>query len=306
LSIASRYGFLEKPIVDLWARELAKAFLKKFPTLVFRRNEYKAILTIDTDQPFAYKGKNIIRSIGSLILDKNTRQMNVGERYRIIATSEKDPFDVFDFIIDTIEKNKTDTRFFFPVGDHSKYDKNPSWKNEEYRSLINKIAEKYKTGLHPSFKAGGDGSLINVETARLKSILGREISMSRFHYIHMRMPHSYKSVIGAGLAEDYSMGYPDECGFRAGIARSYNFFNITEDRETNLRINPFQVMDGTLYDYKKLEPENSMALILKLINETRKVGGTFVSIWHNTTLLDNEERREWRGVFEYMIKNQQP
>ena len=76
-------------------------------------------------------------------------------RYRIIARGEKDPFEVFDYIIENIEKNNTDARFFFPVGDHSKYDKNPSWKNDEYRKLIQKIAGKYKSGLHPSFNAAG-------------------------------------------------------------------------------------------------------------------------------------------------------
>ena len=143
--------FLEKPVVDLWAQELAKAFLKKFPTLVFRRNEYNALLTIDTDQPFAYLGKNIFRSIGGLLHDKNSSPVTLADRYRIISKTEKDPFDVFDYIIENINKNNTDARFFFPVGDHSKFDKNPSWKNEEYRDLIHKIAANFKAGLHPSF-----------------------------------------------------------------------------------------------------------------------------------------------------------
>jgi hypothetical protein len=56
----------------------------------------------------------------------------------------------------------------------------------------------------------------------------------------------------------------------------------------------------------KLDPEKSKEVILKLINETRKVGGLFVSIWHNTSLLDNEEWKGWREVFEFIIKNQKP
>jgi hypothetical protein len=102
------------------------------------------------------------------------------------------------------------------------------------------------------------------------------------------------------------MGYPEEPGFRAGIARPFFFYNLSDDIQTNLRIVPFQVMDGTLYDYKKLDAESSMEIILKLITETRKVGGLFVSIWHNTSLLDNENCKSWREVFEFMIKNQKP
>ncbi len=102
------------------------------------------------------------------------------------------------------------------------------------------------------------------------------------------------------------MGYPDEPGFRAGIARPYLFYNVSEDRPTNLKIIPFQVMDDTLCNSKKLSPESAKEIILKLINETRKVGGLFVSIWHNTSLLDDEKCKDWRGVFEFVIKNQKP
>jgi len=305
-SLAGKNGFLDKPVIDLWAREFARVFLKRFPTLVFKRNEYHSLLTIDTDQPFAYQGKNIFGSIGGLFQDKYSGLVNMGDRYRIITKGEKDPYDVFDYIFENIEKNNLDTRFFFPVGNHSKFDINPSWKNEEYRNLIKRVSAKYQVGLHPSFIAGGDGSMISSEAARLQTIITRKIVLSRFHYLRLAMPNSYKNVLNAGISEDYSMGYPDEPGFRSGIARPYFFYNLSEDILTNLKIIPFQVMDGTLFDYKKLDPEKSKEVILKTITETRKVGGLFVSIWHNTSLLDNEEWKGWRDVFEFMIKNQKP
>ena len=306
LSFAYKNGFLDKPVVDLWARELAKSLLKKFPNLVFKRNEYKSVLTIDIDEAFAFKGKNIFQSIGGLFNDKNTSQKNVSQKYRKISKTEKDPFDVFDYIIENIEKNNADTRFFFPVGDSSKFDKNPSWKNEEYRSLINKVAGKYITGLHPSYSAGGDGTMINTEANRLKSITQKEIRAGRFHYLRLFMPRSYNNSLKAGISEDYSMGYSDEPGFRAGIARPYPFYNVTEDKRTTLKIIPFQVMDESLFDNKKPETSQAKELILKLIKETRKAGGLFVSIWHNTSLLEDETGKRWREVFEFMLKNQKP
>ncbi len=305
-SIAFKNGFLGKPIIDLWAKELAKAFLKRFPNLVFRRNEYKALLTIDTDQPFAYLGKNFLRSIGGLFHDFKNNEGHAGERYRILAREEKDPYEVFDYIIDIIKTNDATARFFFPVGAHSKYDINPSWKNDAYRKLIKKISNIYKSGVHPSYSASRSFSLIKNETHRLKIILGEDILMSRFHYLRLFMPKSYNDLQKAGITEDYTMGYPDEPGFRAGIARPYFFYDVSEDNHTDLKIIPFQLMDGTLYDYKKLDPGSSKEVILKLINETRSVGGLFVSIWHNTSLLDNEEWKDWREVFEFMVKNQKP
>jgi hypothetical protein len=305
-SLAYKNGFLVIPIVDLWAKEMAKAFLRRFQTFAFKRNEYKALLTLDIDQPFAYLGKNLIRTIGGLFRDIKKNTGNIGERYRIVIRGEKDPFEVFDYIIENIEKSKSDVRFFFPVGDHSDFDKNPSWKNSDYRKLIHKIAEKYKTGLHPSYYTAGNTSMINTEVERMKTILGKEIIISRFHYIRLFLPRSYRDIFSAGITEDYSMGYPDEPGFRAGIARPYYFYDISKDKQTNLKIIPFQVMDATLYIYKKLNTDSSKEVILKMINETRKVGGLFVSIWHNTSLIDNPEWQDWKEVFEFMLKNQAP
>ena len=305
-SVASRNGFLKKPIIDLWAKELAKAFLKRFPNIVFRRNEFRALLTIDTDEPFAYLGKTLFRSMGGLLRDLKNNKGRAGERYKTLTGEEKDPYEVFDYIIDRIETNKTEARFFFPVGDHSKYDKNPSWKNDRYRNLIKKIAGKYKSGLHPSFNAAESISLITSEAARLKNIIEEDILLSRFHYIRLFMSRSYQDLQKAGITEDYSMGYPDEPGFRASIARPYYFYDVISDKFTNLKIFPFQVMDVTLFNYKNLDPEASRGVISELINETRKVGGLFISIWHNTSLLDNPEWHRWREVFEFMVKNQIP
>lgn len=305
-SVAFKNGFLDKPVIDQWSKEFAKSLLKRFPFLVFKKNEFHSLLTIDTDQPFAYQGRNLIRSIGGMFYDKTQTPVKMNERYRIMSKSEKDPYDVFDYILENIQKYEVDTRFFFPVGDRSEFDKNPSWKNAQYRHLIQKISGKYKVGLHPSFVAGGDGTLVGSEALRLKSIINKDVNISRNHFIRLSMPKSYKNSLQAGLSEDFSMGYPDEPGFRAGIARPYCFYNVAEDMITNLKITPFQIMDGTLYDYKKLDPSGSKEIISKFINEIRKVGGLFVSIWHNTSLLDNRDWREWREVFEFMIKSQKP
>ena len=303
-SFAFRNGFLGIPIVDLWVKEMAKSFLIKFQRFAFKRNEYSALLTIDVDQPFAYQGKSLLRTIGGMFRDITSNDGHVTERYRTLARGEKDPYEVFDYITDTIERHKTVVRFFFPVGDHSQHDSNSSWKNIEYRNLINRLNIKYTSGLHPSFNAAGNFSIIKNETTRLKSILGKEIILSRFHYLRLFIPQSYRDLEKAGITEDYSMGYPDQPGFRAGLARPFFFYDVIEDRQTALKIFPFQFMDATLFQYKKLDAASAMTVASELINETRRVGGLFVSIWHNTSLLDTAEWKPWREVFEFMLKNQ--
>jgi hypothetical protein len=305
-SLAKKNGFLNIPVVDLWARELARSLVKKFPTLTFKRSEYKAVLTFDIDEPFAYLGKNVIGNIGGFIHDLTTKSKNAGRRLGCLTKGEKDPYEVFDYMTGSCDQNAAETKFFFPVGDHSEYDKNPSWKNDEYRNLINRIAEKFSTGLHPSFKASTNFSLFVKELQRLKTIQKRDCNWSRFHFLKIAMPVSYRNISNAGIREDYSMGYPDEPGFRAGLARSFRFFDVAEDKITDLRIFPFQVMDITLTGYKKMKADAAKDVISNLIQQTKKAGGRFISIWHNTSLLDTPECREWREVFEFTLREQIP
>ena len=303
-SLAFKNGFLAIPVVDLWIKEFAKTLLKKFQSLTFQRNEYNALMSIDSDQAFQYTGNRIFRSLGSMFRSMNTSKGD--ENSHPEKGSESDPFDVFGYITDKIENSNTETRFFFPVGDSSKYDKNRSWKDAEYRNLINRLNEKFMTGLHISYNAAGDPLKTSTEINRLKSIIGKNISINRFHFLRLFFPRSYRNIQKAGILEDYSMGYPEEPGFRAGTAKPYLFYDVAEDQQTNLKIFPFQVMDETLIFKKKFDPDAAKAIISKLINETRKVGGLFVSIWHNTSLIDDPDYLKWREVFEFTLNQQKP
>jgi len=303
-SLALKNGFLGIPVVDIWAKELAKALVRKFQNLTFKRNEYNALITFDIDEPFAFLGKNLIGNIGGFLHDITSKSNNAGHRLGCLTGGEKDPYEVFDYMIGSADHNKTETKFFFPVGNPSGFDRNPSWKNDKYRNLICRIADKFDVGLHPSFKAATNLSIVSTEVQRLKAIIKKECRISRFHYLKIAMPLSYRNLSDAGIKEDYSMGFNDEPGFRAGIARPYRFYDVADDKMTDLYIFPFQVMDVTLRDYKKLKPDEAKESVSNMIQQTKKSGGLFVSIWHNTSLLETPECKAWREVFEFTLKEQ--
>ncbi|MGD0583590.1 MAG: polysaccharide deacetylase family protein [Bacteroidales bacterium] len=304
-SLSWKNGFLMKPVVDLWVKEWTRLLVVKFQNMVFRKNFFRSLVTIDLDQPFEYLGKDVFRNLGGLIKEIGKQSGKAGERYRIVTRGEKDPWDVFDYIIATIDESGNDARFFIPTGERSRFDRQPSWNNEEYCKLIKKIAGRFSAGLHPSFQASEDQDRLKTEKERLEKILSIKIILSRFHYLKLKFPVSYANLLSAGITEDYSMGYADEPGFRAGIARPYFYYNLLADKTTKLHIFPFQIMDATLYQYKNLTPEGAGEVVSGLIDETRNVGGLFMTIWHNTSLLETGEWHGWRGLFESMLKLQQ-
>ena len=291
-SVAFENGFLQVPVIDLWIREFARAILKKFQILTFKQNQYRALLTIDADQPL--ESQSIFESIGVLLdFKKKDTARTVG----------KDHQDRFNYIIESIETYRSDARFFFAVGNNSRYDKNPSWKNEKYRLLINNIAGKYETGLNPSFNASSNFSVMSGEVMKLKKILSRDVTSGRLHYVKSSFPDFYRNILKAGITSEFSMGYHDEPGFRAGLAQPFYFFDVSADECTGLRVVPFQFSDNLFTKFRNLQTTD---IILKLIQETRKAGGLFVSTWHNSSLAGREEMKDRREVFEFMLKNQAP
>ncbi len=303
-SLAFRHGFLGRPVVDLWARELARALLGKFQTLAFRRNEFKSILTFDIGLPYSSPGRTLLDSLGGLLRDFTGTEGHPGGRNRITGQGGRDTGELLDYILANIEKHLADARFFFPVGDHSRHFKNPSWKNEDYRKLINRVSGQYKTGLMHSLAQALRPDLLAKERDRLCTITGREICMCRFQLSRFSIPAFYVALSGAGMTEDYSMGYAGEPGFRAGIARPFHFYNLELDRPTSLKLIPFQFMGSYPENHIITNPQTAKEKILSLISETRNAGGTFVSIWHNTSLLDSSGPGDWRELFEFMLKNQ--
>jgi hypothetical protein len=69
------------------------------------------MLTIDSDTPFAFLGRNIFRTAGGFLLDMAVRKDNFCNRIKVLTNRQKDPFEVYDYITDSIEKYNTEALF---------------------------------------------------------------------------------------------------------------------------------------------------------------------------------------------------
>jgi hypothetical protein len=223
-------------------------------------------------------------------------------RVKVLSGKEKDPYDTYNYLDSVFSGNEEKVKFFFLLGDYRKYDKNISHKNPAYQKLIQDTAQKYDVGIHLSFAGfinGCHGKVFR-EKERLEKITGKKIQKSRQHYLNLKFPKTYLNLIKAGISEDYTLGYPDQIGFRAGICTPFYFYDLQNETATNLLFVPFQVMDGTLRHYLNLSPDAAFERIENIMNEVKKVGGTFVSIWHNETVNNLGEWKGFRTVFEKM------
>jgi hypothetical protein len=96
------------------------------------------------------------------------------------------------------------------------------------------------------------------------------------------------------------MGYAELPGFRASICDSYNFYDLEQEKITNLRIHPFSIMDATYRYYLKYSPNESLQSIKKMVDVVKSVDGTLISVWHNETWSNHKEWKGWKELFSEM------
>ncbi len=304
-SILSKYNLLKKPLVNIWAELLSKKLKEHYPGLEFPEKKFEFLSTIDIDNAFAYQNKGLWRTgaaWASAIFKGGMEEHK--KRIAVFSGKEKDPYDTYEYLDSVFRGNEDKVKFFFLLADYGRFDKNIAHGNKDYRELIQKTAQKYKIGIHPSYASNKKGGRkrLKTEKHRLEEIIGREICSSRQHFLMLKFPKTYKRLIKAGITEDYTLGYSAQTGFRGGICTPYYYYDLIHETATNLKIIPFQVMDGTLRHYLQLSPDEALEEIIRLMQEVKNVGGTFVSIWHNETVNNIGQWAGYREVFEKMNK----
>jgi hypothetical protein len=303
-SVAFKHGFSELPIVDNWFDLLKKELRHRFPDIKFREHKFELLPTFDIDSAFAFKHKGFFRTAGALVKDLLAVNFSrMAYRIRTLA-GQTDPYDVYNLLEHFLDKQGLERKYFFLLSDFGRFDKNVPHKSNALRKLIMKLAEKSDIGIHPGYFSKDNPIQLGEEISRLKEILKKPITISRQHYLRMNLPETYENLIEAGIRDDYTMGWAETIGFRAGTSRPFPFFNLLKNEERPLTIHPFAVMDATLNFYLKLTPDEALNR-LNVIKETLKpIGGRMLLLWHNESLSEHGEWVGYHRVFQEFVGSQ--
>ena len=302
-NILVRHGLHHKPIVDIIAYWVAEKISAQFPDFTIHNRAFKFLTSIDIDNAWAYKNKSILVSSGAILKAVfHGHFVELKHRFVVFLGLRKDPYDTYNYLLDTYKGLLNHIIFFILIGNRNRYDRNISHKNKRFRQLIAKLSSACEVGIHPSYASNHKPWLFETEKGRLENIIGKSVTKSRQHFLKLRMPQTYQQLIKSGISEDYTMGFASLAGFRAGTCTAFHFFDLSRNQRTELIIHPFQIMDVTLKNYLHLNPEEAWQLIEKLMFETKKVNGTFICLWHNESLRDSGQWLGWRKVFEQILE----
>ena len=302
-SLLYRHGLLEKPVVNIWARMLGDRLQQIYPELNITKRPFRFLTTLDIDNAWAFRHKGCLRTSAALIasgLKGDFRDFR--HRVYVLSGLTKDPYDTYDYLAAQLDELNSHAIIFFLLGDYGRFDKAISWKNREFRKLIQRLAKRFPLGIHPSWLSASPEELnrLVIEKSRLEMIAGQTVTRSRQHYLRISLPETYRRLASAGIEEDYSMGFADHTGFRAGICIPFRLYDVLAEQELPVTVFPFQVMDVTLRLYMKLSPKDAARKTKELMERVRDAGGIFVGIWHNETVSGMGPWNEYRPVFESM------
>lgn len=303
-SLAFKEDFLSEPLVNIWLEVFRKALQRKFPSILFRRQTFRCMITYDIDMAYSYKHKGVLRNAGGFLRSFFTGKWGAfSERWQVLTGKKKDPFDCFEWLDALHLYCRLQPYYFFLVaGKSGKYDKNISTEVAPFRKLIEYYSQNFKTGIHPSWQSGDDPNLLREEIEWMEVVSEEPVKRSRQHYIRMQLPETYQQLIGLGIKQEYSMGYGSINGFRASVASSYLWYDLGKEEPTGLWVYPFCFMDANALYEQKQTPSQTYQELMGYYSRVKRYNGVFVSIWHNSILGTAKEFEGWAKMFELFMR----
>ena len=295
-SFAFQNNFLDKPVIDIWAWRLAEIIRNRFPDWEMPKKYFNFISTINIGQAYKYKRIGLLRTVYGYCHDIAKRDwQHISERTKVLLNRQADPYDNYQHIVELSEKYHVKTIFWSLMCDYSPYDHNISYRNEHLRNTLKHMADFGKVGISLSYDSSCDLQKQEAETERLAEVLHKPVIRSRFNYMRFQLPVDYKNLAKIGIEKDFSMGYHDVTGFRAGTCAPFHFFNLESNREYNLLVYPTPIPENIFSLYS---PDEALDKLKQTINEIAKVGGTFVNIW-KSEYFTNET---YSGIYEQILE----
>lgn len=299
-SLAFKNGFLQQPVVDIWAYKFKGVLKSQFSDFEFPEKRYSIQPIIDVPMAYYFKQKGLLRTLGGTLNDLiRLKFKRFYERYLVLFGFKRDPYDTFKWLINKQKKTETKFIFFFLIGDYSTYDKNINANKKKFVSLIKSVADYCRVGLKASFFALDDIDILKREKKKMEAIINYELEASRNSFSKVKLPECYRNLIELEIKEDYTMGYLNHIGFRAGTCTPFLFYDLDYEIQTPLSIHSFHCIDFALL--KKQSFLDKKEELQRLINQVKQVNGTFTPLFHNYTFSDYERWKGFRELFSIVL-----
>lgn len=301
-SLAFNNGFLQEPLIDIWADIFLNILLVSFPQLEYKKKTYQLNSLVEATQPFAYANQTILNSISGYVKELSRWKLKeLGIRTQTLLGVKPDPYDTFSWLIQHAKIADKPLIVFFMLGDNEEILKRQNTHSLKFQQKIKYIGDYEEVGIVFSKDTVLDHELMKEEKARMEAITHRPLRYGMFVESNLKLPDAYRGLIQLEIEKDYSMVYNDAIGYRASTCSEFLFYDLEYELKTPLIISPIAISTQALrtYDTRKAEQ-----VVEEFYEETVNLGGELNVLFSNTdfsfTRMDNAPF--WKNLFINQLK----
>ena len=305
----AREGVLEMPLADYYVRQLGKWLTRQYAGYSVPDPLRVVQPTVDVDLCYSYLGKSLYRQIGGWCKDIfQGRWRDAVLRIRVLMGLDYDPYDRYAALQDLHRRWEAASSwckrpiYFFLMADYGGLDRGHSPQSPYLRRVIRFLTHTgAQIGWHPSIQSNTDDPCAALEKKTLENLVG-QVPTSRQHYLALSLPLQARRLQGMGIQGEYSLGYAERPGFKAGTFHPFGFYDLGQEQELPLRMFPVPIMDATLQHHLQLDPDGAWAKVQPLLKAWEEYGGFFTLLWHNSTIdiaLDASKNQDrWQAFYQ--------
>ncbi|MEH3113595.1 DUF7033 domain-containing protein [Pedobacter terrae] len=290
-SYQHKWRLLNKPVIDEWALMVKSIIMKKYPNFKFQEKKFQHQPTIHfnmlTHLPEGFL--NRAKFIFSAVFKKENNYLNAKfDRLTGIGINNE---QVLDQVEEMFTSKKSNALYFVGFPDVSM----------DYirTDRISKTLNNQSLGLlRPCASNNQKMTEIKEGLMKLKKVYPNLIKLTSQQLDVLKFPICYLNILNSGITADYSMGYENVTGFRAGTCTPFNWYDLQLEKVTPLVVNSYCLTDHTL---QFLTREAAIKEIHQCIDAVKVVNGTFYSSWNLKSLSDHPKYRKLKSVFKEML-----
>ena len=294
-SVASRDGFLQRPVVDQFGLAFEQALSHLLPRWKPAERRLRVKISHDVDEiglPFTLRGVagHALRRGRPLwaARDLVARPLGIQTAYQVLLR------EIVAWSIDRGIKPSV----YWKASASSLNDTGYDLRQRSIRRMIGNFrAQGVEMGIHPGYETFESRETLSAEVSTLQELLGERKLGGRQDYLRWS-PQTWLEWESLDLAYDSSVGFTDGLGFRAGTCFPFRPWLFSEGREANILEIPLIAMDDSVEMQEKLHPGSADSNTREIVARCREVGGVFTLLWHNTRIIERNARYIYQTLLD--------
>ncbi|MGY2575694.1 polysaccharide deacetylase family protein [Vibrio sp. C8] len=314
-SIAHKYGFLERPIVDEYIELFFVMIHRLWPDVKKVETHPRTFVTCDLDWPFDPVQRSFQKTLKSMASElirqhspklalvrlKNFLGYNLG--FNTIDSVRNN----IDWIMDVNEQQGNKVAFYF-ITEYTHYlDSDFDFDSCEIRSLLRTISKRgHEIGIHPGFDCYRNPELFKRSVDTLRRVITEEGIMQpnigcRMHFLRWDAKVTPKLCEDNGLVYDTTLSFADASGFRCGTCHAFPMYDLINRMPLNVIQRPLINMECTILDTRYEGLGYSQGALDRFDEFKQKViyhNGEYVLLWHNTHFSHSADKAFYESLIQ--------